>query len=470
MFGGRERGREAGYDAPLESSGPQDRGLLTLPPGMKRDLLHLVTGLVCGLLLAGIVHVLWPGGDRDVARYREVRDFVRANYVRPVDDDTLLESALHGMVEGLDRYSRFLGRAQVADFERETGGRYRGIGVVFRDPPSSGQVLFCLPDGPADRAGVRVGDRLVSVDGVALADMEPGELQRRVGAGDDTSLNVVLAAREGGERSLTIETAEIVDPTVRHARIVEPGHKIAYLAITAFSHQTPDEFDRTLDELVGHGAEALVIDVRGNPGGVLSSAVRIANRFLTDGVVVTTEGRGENTAYEASPAEARHAGLPLVVLIDGDSASASEVLAGALQDHRAAVLIGAPSYGKGMVQKIRSFGDHEAIVKLTSSYYYTPAHRNLERTVDKAWEVGLVPDLAVEIGATEQKQVRAFLTAHSPPTAARGEIERWEAEEGVVVAPRAPEDSALAAAIELLSGERPTRVAKAANAAGVVGK
>lgn len=433
---------------------------------MRRDLLHLITGLVCGLLLAGIVHVLWPGGDRDVARYCEVRDFVRANYVRPVDDDTLLESALHGMVEGLDRYSRFLGRDQVADFERETGGRYRGIGVFFRDPPSAGQVMFCLPDGPAARAGVRVGDRLITVDGIPLADMEPGELQRRVGAADHTTLELVLAARDGTERKLMVETAEIVDPTVRHARIVEPAHGIGYLAITAFSHQTPDEFDRAVDDLVTHGAAALVIDVRGNPGGVLSSAVRIANRFLTGGVLVTTEGRGENTTYEASPAEARHAGLPLVLLIDGDSASASEVLAGALQDHRAAVLIGAPSYGKGMVQKIRSFGEHEAIVKLTSSYYYTPAHRNLERTVDKAWEVGLVPDLAVDVSPTEQKKVHAFLAAHSPPSAARAEIERWEAEEGLVLAPRAPEDSVLSAAIDLLSGERPSRVATAAKDAG----
>lgn len=428
---------------------------------MKRDLLHLVTGLLCGVLLSGLVRMLWPGGEPDLVRYREVRDFVRANYVRPVSDELLLESALHGMVERLDRYSRFLGRDEVSAFERETGGRYRGIGVVFRDPPREGQVLFCLPESPAERAGVRVGDRLISVDGRRLADMVDGELQRRVGALDDTRLELVVASRDGRERTLEIETEELVDPTVRHARMVEPGRGIGYLAISSFSHQTPDEFDRALEGLKAQGAAALVLDVRGNPGGVLSSAVRVANRFLTGGVVVSTEGRSERTTYEASPAEARHAGLPLVVLIDADSASASEVLAGALQDHRAAVLVGGPTYGKGMVQKIRAFGEHEAIVKLTSSYYYTPAHRNLERTVDKAWEYGLVPDFAVDVAAADKQRVRAFLATHSPPAGALEELRRWESEDSVALVLPPPADRELDVAIELLSGRRPTRLASA---------
>ncbi|MBI5435237.1 MAG: S41 family peptidase [Planctomycetes bacterium] len=430
---------------------------------MKRDLLHLVIGVLCGLLLAGILRFVLPdSGDADVARYREVRDFVRANYVRPVTDQALLESALHGMVEDLDRYSRFLGREQVAEFERETGGRYRGIGVVFRDPPRDGQVLFCLPDSPAERAGIRVGDRLISVDGVRLADMQDGDLSRRVAAASDTSIDLVLASRDGEERSVSLETRELVDPTVRHARVLDSDRGIGYLAITSFSHQTPDEFDRAIEDVTAQGARALVLDVRGNPGGVLSSAVRVANRFLAGGVVVTTEGRAESTSYEAAPGEARYADLPLVVLIDSDSASASEVLAGALQDHRAAVLVGAPTYGKGMVQKIRAFGEHDAIVKLTSSYYYTPAHRNLERTVEKAWEFGLMPDFAVDVPAAERKRVHTFLATHTPPRSALDELRRWEQEDGLDLIPEPPPDAELDAAVALLSGERPRRLASAA--------
>ncbi|MCE9595525.1 MAG: S41 family peptidase [Planctomycetes bacterium] len=410
--------------------------------------------------MAGILRFVLPaGGEADVVRYREVRDFVRANYVRDVSDQTLLDGALHGMVEGLDRYSRFLDRSQVADFERETGGQYRGIGVVFRDPPREGQVLFCLAGSPAERAGVRVGDRLVSVDGARLADLPEGELARRVSAAVGASLDTVVVSRDGVERSVRIEPLEIVDPTVRHARVVDRERGIAYLAITSFSHRTPEEFDQALDAFAHDGVRGLILDVRGNPGGVLASAVRIANRFLDEGAVVTTEGRAENSAYDASPGEARYAKMPLVVLIDGDSASASEVLAGALQDHRAAVLVGSPSYGKGMVQKIRTFGEHDAIVKLTSSYYYTPSHRNLERTVDKAWAYGLVPDFAVETSAADRKRLHAFLASHSPPPGALDELRRWEREEGVALVATPPNDRDLDAALALLCGRRPALVA-----------
>jgi carboxyl-terminal processing protease len=427
---------------------------------MKRDLLHLVIGLLCGLLVAGILRFVLPtAGEPDIARYREVRDFVRSNYVREVTDQALLDGALHGMVEGLDRYSRFLDRAQVADFERETGGQYRGIGVVFRDPPKDGQVLFCLPDSPAERAGIRVGDRIVSIDGARLSDLAEGDLARRVGAAVGSSVQLVVLARDGAERPVQVEPLEIVDPTVRHARVLDPERGIGYLAITAFSHRTPEEFDHALETFEHDGVRALVLDVRGNPGGVLASAVRIANRFLPEGAVVTTEGRAEHSSYDASPGEARHAKMPLVVLIDGDSASASEVLAGALQDHRAAVLVGSPSYGKGMVQKIRTFGEHEAIVKLTSSYYYTPSHRNLERTVDKAWAYGLVPDFAVETSASDRKRLHGYLATHSPPPGALDELRRWEREEGVALIATPPEDAALNAAVELLRGRRPTLVA-----------
>jgi carboxyl-terminal processing protease len=149
-----------------------------------------------------------------------------------------------------------------------------------------------------------------------------------------------VQTREGAERTLRVERADVVDPTVRHARIVDEERGIGYLAITSFSHETSDEFDRAVEALRRQGLKALVIDVRGNPGGVLVAAVRIVNRFVSGGIVVSTEGRGEPQLYEAVDSEARWNGMPLCVLADQDSASASEVLAGALQDWRAAALVG----------------------------------------------------------------------------------------------------------------------------------
>ncbi len=433
---------------------------------MKRDILHIFIGTLCGLLLAGILRSWFSTGEEpDVARYREVRDFVRSNYVREVGERELLESALHGMIDNLDRYSRFLGRDQVADFERETGGRYRGIGVIFQTPINSGRVLFCLRDSPAARAGVRVGDRVRSIDGTQLSDLTDAEVSRRLGRSEKDTVELEIVSRGDEARHLTVERSELVDPTVRHERMLDVRRGVGYLAIVAFSHQTPEEFDRAVDRLVELGARSLVIDVRGDPGGVLASAVQIVNRFVANGVVVSTEGRDEPSVYEAVPAEARFVGMPLIVLADQDSASASEVLAGALQDYRAAVLVGAPTYGKGMVQKIHGFGDGEAVVKLTNSYYYTPSHRNLERTVDKAWEFGLVPDLSVDVSQSVRAKIHAFLQLYSPPSESLDDLRAWERDEHVSLIPEPPDDPQLDAALALFRGERPSALAAATESA-----
>lgn len=407
--------------------------------------------MVCGFVLAGLLRHVLPAEAPDLARYREVRDFVRANYVEEVSEDRLVEQALHGMVEGLDRYSRYLGADQVARFERETAGSYRGIGVVFKEPLAEARVLFVMPKSPAERAGVRAGDRVTGIDGEPTDRLAPGELQTRIGRSSDDELELTVAARDGTERTLTMQRAELVDPSVRHERLLDAKRGIGYLAVTSFSHHTADEFDAAFEALRRRGMKALVLDLRGNPGGVLVAAVRIANRFIAHGLIVSTEGRDEVTRYDAQRSEARFAGTPLVVVVDEDSASASEVLAGALQDHRVAVLVGSPTYGKGMVQRIRGLSDGRGVIKLTSSYYYTPAHRNLERSLDKAWEFGLLPDLAIEVGDNERRAVRSFLAGFSPGEDALEELRAWERDEQVNVIPIAPADTRLEAAIRLLS-------------------
>jgi len=420
-----------------------------------RDWAHLLAGLALGLAAGIVVWKVRPWSeDQDLARYREVRDYVRANYVREKDANELLEQSLHGMVEALDPYSRFYGADEVEAMRRETSGQYTGIGVVFAQPVADARVLFTLPKSPARKAGIRVGDKLVRVAGREVSALAPGELRALLGKRDQGAVEVAVLGLDQLERSAHIGAEELVDPSVRHARIVDAELGIGYVALLSFSQETDEELDAALEQLRAQGLKALVLDLRGNLGGVLRSAVHIANRFIERGLIVSHESRQQTQRFEAEPDLATLRGLPLVVLVDGESASASEVLAAALQEHRVAVVIGQPTYGKGMVQQVKSFGD-EMIVKLVSSYYYTPSHRNLERTVEGAWSVGVIPDVQMALTQAENDALRAWRASYSPPAEALEAIAEWERTEGRKLAPTPPPDAHLDAALDLLRGRSP---------------
>jgi len=359
------------------------------------------------------------------------------------------------MIETLDPYSRFYGADEVAQLRRETSGHYTGIGVVFATPLSDARVLFTLPQSPARKAGLRVGDQLLRVAGKNVGDMTPSELRAILGQPDREPVEVAVLGRDQVERSTQIGSDALIDPSVRHARIVDAQLGVGYLAILSFSQETADEFDSAVRDLKSQGMKALIVDLRGNLGGVLRTAVRIANRFIPNGVIVSHEGRAETIRYSAEEKLATLAGLPLVLLVDGESASASEVLAAAIQEHRAGVVIGTPTYGKGMVQQVRTFGDGDMVVKLITSYYYTPSHRNIERTVDGAWAKGLLPDIEMTLTPTEVEAIRAYRASYSPPEDSRDAIADWEREEGRRLSPATPPDAHIDAAIALFAGRRP---------------
>ncbi|TDJ69315.1 MAG: hypothetical protein E2O39_11690 [Planctomycetota bacterium] len=416
-----------------------------------------VGGMVAGVLVALIVEEVWPAaGEPDIEHYRDVRDFVRESFVREVSNEELLDHALHGMVAALDEYSRYYNRAESIELERETTGRYTGIGVVFRRPIADGQVLFALADSPAERAGVRVGDRFLAVDGRPIPGITETELRELIDDPEQGALEIVVLGLDGARRELRIRPDSVVDPTVRHARLIGETRSIGYVSILSFSRQTPAEFGRAFEFLTERGMQALVIDLRRNYGGVLDSAEEIANRFIPPGaVIVSVEGRGEPVVRRSGSSAGQDGHLPLVLLVDGGSASASEVLAGALQDHLTAVVVGSPTYGKGMVQTIRKFRETETRAKVTTAYYYSPTHRNFERTVDPGREHGILPDVEIPIGALEQREIHSFLARYSPPLDAIPAIEAWEAAEGTKLIERHPADAQLDAAIALLAGHRP---------------
>jgi carboxyl-terminal processing protease len=369
-----------------------------------------------------------------------------------VVDDELLDDALRGLADGLDPWSSWYDEAALARLDRETEGRFHGLGVSLRAPSGEGRILFPLPGGPAEAAGVRPGDRIVRVDGRSWTELGQDGFRAIVATPEPRDVDLVVAGLDGAEREVVVRTASVLEPTVRHERIVDAERGIGYVALRAFSAESPHELDAALERLSQDGLRALVLDLRQNPGGMLISAVRIASRFVPRGEIVRTLGRHDRVVHEAGADPARWSSLPLVCLVDEGSASASEVLAGALQDHRAAVLVGRPTFGKGAVQTIHRLDDGSGAIKVTTSRYETPAGQRLDRPGDGH---GLVPDLLVDADEAARLAVHEFLVRASPPARWRTELEAWERAEGVEVLPRHPPDPDLDAALALLVGRRP---------------
>jgi len=197
------------------------------------------------------------------------------------------------------------------------------------------------------------------------------------------------------------------------------------------------------------------VDLRYNFGGVLDAAVHMASRFIGEGVIVTSEGRNRSASYEAGEVEALFAGMGLVVLVDGDTASASEVFAGAVQDYRRGVVVGAPTYGKGMIQMTQSFPRFGSRAKVTSGYYYSPSRRNFEKSADPDRSSGILPDMIVEIDGEQRSRIHGWIARYDPPASMLDELNAWAAAADGVVLPEAPGDPQLEAARALLRGERP---------------
>jgi len=287
--------------------------------------------------------------------------------------------------------------------------------------------------------------------------MAEDELRALLSTDSGGPLAINVTGLDGERRSVTIQPDSIVDPSLRHTRMLDEERGIGYISLIAFSRETPGEFDRAFDFLQQRGMQALVLDLRRNLGGVLASAVKIAERFIPSGVIVSTEGRGEPVVSRVETARATLTGFPLVVLVDGDSASASEVLAGALQDHRVAVVVGAPTYGKGMVQSMRHFEDPNGIAKVTSAYYYSPSGRNFEHTAQANRDHGIIPDVLVETTRQERERVHAFLLRYGPPFDALRQLEAWQASESLQLIETMPPDLQLQAATDLFAGRRPNQ-------------
>lgn len=326
---------------------------------------------------------------------------VRRNYVTEKSYRDLVHGALRGMLESLDPHSGFLEPKAFEGMQEDTRGVFSGIGIHIGVRDGLLTVIAPIEDTPAFRAGLLAGDRIVEIDGIRTQGMPLDKAVEKLRGpkGSRVSLTVV---RAGAPEPLRIEIVrDVIEvPSVKGGRILRDG--VGYVRITNFAETTGDALEKELDRLLGEGMTALVLDLRNNPGGLLKTAVEVAEKFLPENaVIVVTRGRrpGVDEMVSRAGGQRHFTNFPMSVLINQGSASASEIVAGALQDHRRGVLIGERTFGKGSVQTvIRLNSDAGSAIRLTTAYYYTPKGRRIH-------EQGLEPDILVELRPEEWQKI-----------------------------------------------------------------
>jgi carboxyl-terminal processing protease len=325
----------------------------------------------------------------DLRTFVDVFERIRNSYVEPVDDKTLFENAIRGMLSSLDPHSAYLDTKDFADLQNATTGEFGGVGLEVGLEDGALKVISPIDDTPAAKAGLQSGDYIIKIDGQAVKGLGLNDAigLMRGKPGSKIKLTVVRPGQD--PKDVTLVRAKIETSSVR-SRTLEDGYVM--VRISQFQNHTGRDLNRELDKLKAAnktGIRGLVLDLRNNPGGVLNGAVEVADTFLDDGLVVYTLGRvsDSNQKYYASPGQALP-GVPVVVLVNGGTASASEIVSGALQDHKRAVIVGTLTFGKGSVQSVLPLSADKGI-KLTTARYYTPSGRSIQAE-------GIKPDIVVE--------------------------------------------------------------------------
>ena len=361
-----------------------------------RAVLVVVIGLVLGLSLSvggGLIGNNKAPDKEELAweqarLFAEVLERVKRDYVEPIDDAELLESAIRGMVSDLDAHSQYLDASEYRDIRISTTGSYTGIGIEIDDVGGNIMVITPIAGSPAARSGIRSGDEIVAVDGIAI---DPGNLHDTIGRLRGSAGSKVMVSVRRADDIIEHEMRrQVIRMASVHGEFLGPS--FGYVRVSQFSENTARELGRAVDDLqdASNGMlQGLVLDLRNNPGGVLDAAVDVTDLFLDSGVIVTADGRTIDSRFVRSAHRGDILdGAALVVIVNKGSASASEIVAGALQDHGRALVVGTETFGKGLVQTVVPLSRGRAI-KLTTSRYYTPSG-------DSIHDVGVTPDIYVE--------------------------------------------------------------------------
>lgn len=336
---------------------------------------------IAGLCFAFGIHA---GEVEDIVRFLGVKRFIEARYVTDVDETKLMDGAISGMVQSLgDPHSIYMNADTFEQLKEHTEGEFGGIGVTMGFKDNKVTIISVLDDTPGQKVGLQAGDEITAVDDTPVTEMQPEEVAMHIRGEVGTEVTLSIS-RDGQTQDYKITRATIKLDTAKGVML---GDGMGYIRIASFSENTGKEFKAAYESLEQQGMKGLIIDLRENPGGLVTSCVDIANMVVPKGPIVSVVERdGSKEVHESNLEESKY---PIVVLIDGNSASASEILAGALQDTGAATLVGTKSYGKGSVQVVVPMLHNDGL-KLTIAKYYTPNGRCIDGT-------GIEPDVEVEM-------------------------------------------------------------------------
>lgn len=435
---------------------------------MNKLIIAAVCGITGGVVLSTqVAGPLIAQEDRANAAVYEQLDLfgdiferIRANYVEDVDEAALIEAAINGILTSLDPHSSYLPPNDFSDMQVQTRGEFGGLGIEVTQEDGFVRVITPMDDTPAMEAGVEAGDFITHVDGEALLGLtlEQAVDLMRGPVGSEITITVV---REGRDQPFDITIVrDRIRLTAVRARL---EGNTAIVRVSTFNDQTYPNLEEGLRGLIGEigglaNLNGVVLDLRNNPGGLLSQAIRVSDAFLEQGEIVSTRGRRpeDGERYNATPGDLI-TGLPMVVLVNGGSASASEIVAGALQDHRRAVVVGTNSFGKGSVQSIMPLAGNGAM-RLTTSLYYTPSGRSIQA-------LGIAPDILVEqrpaVETTEDEEEAqsrrneaSLRGAIENSSLSEDELRQLEEEQAIAEATARlrNEDYQLAYAIDILTG------------------
>ncbi len=430
---------------------------------LTRNFLVLVMGMMLGISLVVGRTVMAEraeigGGPLPLDELRvfsEVFGKIKSDYVEEKTDEDLIDFAIGGMLTSLDPHSSYLNKEEFKDLQVGTSGQFGGLGIEISMEDGFVKVVAPIDDTPAQRAGMQAGDLIIRLDDKSVKGMSLTEAVKIMRGEPGTPIRLTIV-REGEDKPLEIEIIrDIIRVKSVKQRTLEKGY--GYVRITQFQSRTSDNLASAINKLKDKNdgkLRGLVIDLRNNPGGVLNAAVEVSDAFINKGLIVYTEGRSQDSrnTFKATPGDLL-TGAPIVVLINGGSASASEIVAGALQDHKRAVIMGSKSFGKGSVQTILPMNNGTA-VKLTTARYFTPNGRSIQAE-------GIVPDITVEnlnVSKTNEDSIKglteADLSGHLENGNGKSQVKKDKSakKDGETKASLAQEDYALYEALNLLKG------------------
>ena len=403
-------------------------------PSKLRHIGLIAVGVVAGVLISLNFQAVADLKSRSPLPIEELRAFtevfgaIKTNYVEPVEDKKLITEAINGMLTGLDPHSAYLDAEAFKELQVGTQGQFGGLGIEVGMEDGFVKVISPIEDTPAFKAGIKPGDLIIKLDETPVKGMTLNDAVKKMRGKPNTSI-VLTISRKGESAPIVVTlTRAVIRVQSVKSKVIEPGY--GWIRVSQFQEQTPETLVKALDNMFKQGQlKGLVLDLRNDPGGLLHGAVAVSSAFLpAKSLVVSTDGRAEDSKrkFIASPEDYARGSrgedilkslpaavrtVPMVVLVNGGSASASEIVAGALQDHKRATVIGTQTFGKGSVQTIMPLGNNTAI-KLTTARYYTPSGRSIQA-------LGVTPDVIVEDPTDVSQRVReADLQRHLENSAA----------------------------------------------------